>query len=280
MPLSPLSPLSGPEMDRLWAWFIAEVPEHAILMLDRDGRIAGWNRAAESLMRHTAQQIIGQHCACLYSPEDVTAGKPERDLRGAEAAGCLVDTGDRLCSDGSRFRASVHTAALRSPDGTLCGFGQIIRDITQTTAAEARLRSLIATVLDTVVDGLITIDQRGVIQSFNKACTILFGYQPEEVVGENVRILMPEPYSSEHDGYITGYLETQVPRLIGVGREVAGRRKDGSTFPMELAIGESPQAGNHAFVGIIRDLTERREAERQREQLRQAQKMEAVGTIP
>src|ERR1700743_1603158 len=65
MPLSPLSPLSGPEMDRLWAWFIAEVPEHAILMLDRDGRIAGWNRAAESLMRHTAQQIIGRHCACL-----------------------------------------------------------------------------------------------------------------------------------------------------------------------------------------------------------------------
>jgi PAS domain S-box-containing protein len=279
MPPNDFASLSGSDMDRLWAGFIAEVPDHAILLLDRDGCIATWNRAAESLMRHTAQQIIGRHCACLYTPEDVTAGKPERDLQGAEVAGHLVDIGDRLRSDGSRFPASVHITALHAPDGTLRGFGQIIRDIIQTVTAEARLRSLIATVLDTVVDGLITIDRRGVIQSFNKACTVLFRYEPEEVVGENVSILMPEPYHSEHDGYISTYLATGVPRLIGTGREVTGRRKDGSTFPMELAVGEAPQAGNHAFVGIIRDLTERREADRQRGQLRQAQKMEAVGQL-
>jgi len=279
MPPNHFASLSGSDMDRLWAGFIAEVPDHAILLLDRDGCIATWNRAAESLMRHTAQQIIGRHCACLYTPEDVTAGKPERDLQGAEVAGHLVDTGDRLRSDGSRFPASVHITALRAPDGTLRGFGQIIRDVIQTATAEARLRSLIATVLDTVVDGLITIDRRGVIQSFNKACTVLFGYEPEEVVGENVSILMPEPYHSEHDGFISTYLATGLPRLIGTGREVTGRRKDGSTFPMELAVGEAPQAGNHAFVGIIRDLTERREADRQRGQLRQAQKMEAVGQL-
>jgi PAS domain S-box-containing protein len=279
MPLSPLASLSGADLDRLWALFIAEVPDHAILLLDRDGCIATWSRAAELLMRHTAQQVIGRHSSCLYPPEDAMAGKPECDLRGAEAAGYLVDTGDRLRSDGSRFLASVHIVALPAPDGTLRGFGQIIRDITQTTPAEARLRSLIATVLDTVVDGLITIDRHGVIQSFNKACTILFGYEPEEVVGENIRILMPEPYHSEHDGYVSAYLKTGVPRIIGIGREVMGRRKDGATFPMELAVGEAPQAGNHAFVGIIRDLTERREADRQREQLRHSQKMEAVGQL-
>ncbi len=279
MPLSPLASGSGSDMDRMSAWFIAAVPDHAILLLDRDGCIATWNRAAEHLMRHAAQQIIGRHSSCLYPPEDVMAGKPEYDLRGAETAGYLVDTGDRLRSDGSRFLASVHIAALRAPDGTLRGFGQIIRDITQTTPAEARLRSLIATVLDTVVDGLITIDRHGVIQSFNKACTILFGYEPEEVVGKNIRMLMPEPYHSEHDGYISAYLKTGVPRIIGIGREVMGRRKDGATFPMELAVGEAPQGGNHAFVGIIRDLTERREADRQREQLRHSQKMEAVGQL-
>lgn len=278
MPPNHLASLSGSDMDRMWAGFIAEVPDHAILLLDRDGCIASWNRAAESLMHHTAQQIIGRHCACLYTPEDVTAGKPARDLQGAEVAGHRVDTSHRLRSDGSRFLASVHITALHAPDGKLQGFGQIIRDITQTATAEARLRSLIATVLDTVVDGLITIDQRGVIQSFNKACTVLFGYEPEEVVGENVAILMPEPYHSEHNGYISAYFATGVPRLIGT-REVMGRRKDGSTFPMELAVGEAPEAGNHAFVGIIRDVTERREAGRQREQLRQAQKMEAVGQL-
>ena len=92
-------------------------------------------------------------------------------------------------------------------------------------------------------------------------------------------MLMPEPYHSEHDRYISAYLATGVPKIIGIGREVMGRRKDGSTFPMELAVGELPQAGNHAFVGIVRNLTERREAETQREQLRQSQKMEAVGQL-
>ena len=90
---------------------------------------------------------------------------------------------------------------------------------------------------------------------------------------------MPEPYHSEHDHYISAYLETNVPKIIGIGREVMGRRKDGSTFPMELAVGKSPQGGNHAFVGIVRNVTERREAETQRDQLRQSQKMEAVGQL-
>ncbi len=129
------------------------------------------------------------------------------------------------------------------------------------------------------MDGLITIDRHGIIQSFNKACVSLFGYAPDEVIGQNVRILMPEPYHSEHDRYISAYLATGVAKIIGIGREVMGRRKDGSTFPMELAVGESPHAGNHAFVGIVRDVTERREAETQREQLRQSQKMEAVGQL-
>ena len=194
--------------------------------------------------------------------------------------------GERVRKDGSRFLADVVITAIRTPDGTLRAFGEITRDITERVAAEAvvkasetRLRSLIATVLDTVVDGLITIDRHGIIQSFNKACVSLFGYPPDEVIGQNVRILMPEPYHSEHDRYIAAYLATGVAKIIGIGREVMGRRKDGSTFPMELAVGESPQAGNHAFVGIVRNLTERREADTQREQLRHSQKMEAVGQL-
>jgi signal transduction histidine kinase len=90
---------------------------------------------------------------------------------------------------------------------------------------------------------------------------------------------MPDPYQSEHDRYIANHASTGIRRIIGAGREVVGRRKDGTTFPMELSVGESPQAGKHAFVGIVRDVTERREAETQREQLRQSQKMEAVGQL-
>ena len=260
--------------------------DYALLLLDPDGRIMSWNRGAELIKGYRADEIVGRHFSCLYPPEAIEAGKPERELEIAAATGRFEDIGERVRKDGSRFLADVVITAIRAPDGTLRGFGEITRDITERAAAEAvvkasetRLRSLIATVLDTVVDGLITIDRHGIIQSFNKACVSLFGYTPDEVIGQNVRILMPEPYHSEHDRYISAYLATGVAKIIGIGREVMGRRKDGSTFPMELAVGESPQGGNHAFVGIVRDLTERREAETQREQLRQSQKMEAVGQL-
>ncbi len=275
-----------PDPERLWPSLIAAVHEYALLLLDPDGRILSWNRGAELIKGYGADEIVGRHFSCLYPPEDIAVGVPERELENAAATGHFATIGERVRKDGSRFLAEVVITANRASDGTLHGFGEITRDITERTAAEAvvkasetRLLSLIATVLDTVVDGLITIDRNGIIQSFNKACVSLFGYTADEVVGQNVRILMPEPYHSEHDHYVSAYLATNVPKIIGIGREVMGRRKDGSTFPMELAVGESPQAGNHAFVGIVRNVTERREADTQREQLRQSQKMEAVGQL-
>ena len=144
---------------------------------------------------------------------------------------------------------------------------------------EGKFESLVDTVLDTIVDGVVTIDASGIIQSFNKACVKLFGYQPEEVLGRNVHVLMPEPYRTEHDGYIHNYHTTRKPKIIGIGRQVSGRRKDGSVFPMELAVGETRHGGQHAFVGIIRDISDRLEGEKARDQLRQLQKMEALGQL-
>jgi PAS domain S-box-containing protein len=262
------------------------VHDYALLLLDPDGRILSCNRGAELINGYQADEIVGRHFSCLYPPDEILIRRPQRALEIAATAGRFSDIGERVRKDGSRFLAEVVITAIRMPDGALYAFGEITRDITARVAAESmvkanesRLRSLITTVLDTVVDGLITIDRHGIIQSFNKACVSLFGYDPDEVVGQNVRILMPEPYHSEHDSYIAAYLATNVPKIIGIGRAVMGRRKDGSTFPMELVVGESPQAGNHAFVGIVRDLTERREADTQREQLRHSQKMEAVGQL-
>jgi PAS domain S-box-containing protein len=275
-----------PDAERLWGPFISALQEYGLVLLDAAGHILSWNSGAEMISGFQAGEVIGRHFSCLYPPEDAAGGKPERDLETASETGRCEDIGERQRSNDSRFLAHALVRAVRRPDGSVTGFGLIMRDITQRAAAEAvarasetRLKSLIATVLDTVVDGLITIDRQGAIQSYNKACTSLFGYTAEEVVGQNVRVLMPEPYQSEHDDYVAAYLRTSVPKIIGIGREVMGRRKDGSTFPMELAVGESPQGGNHAFVGIIRDVTERWEAEKQREQLRQAQKMEAVGQL-
>lgn len=124
---------------------------------------------------------------------------------------------------------------------------------------EAHLRSI----LETVPDGTIVIDERGIIQSFSAAAERMFGFTADEVCGRNVSLLMPSPHREHHDEYIQRYLATGERRIIGIGRVVAGQRKDGGTFPIELAVGEVTQGGRRLFTGFVRDITER-QATRQR----------------
>lgn len=128
--------------------------------------------------------------------------------------------------------------------------------LTTLHAREGHLQSI----LDTVPDATVVIEADGTMTSFNKAAVRQFGYRPEEVIGQNVRMLMPSPYREQHDGYISRYLSTGEKRIIGVDRIIVGRRKDGSTFPMTLAVGETRNAEKRYFTGFIRDLTERQES--------------------
>ena len=118
-------------------------------------------------------------------------------------------------------------------------------------------------VLDALVDGAIMIDAYGTISLFNNACKRLFGYSSDEVIGENVKMLMPQPYQREHDGYLKAYAETGMKKIIGIGREVKGLKKDGTEFPMDLSIAETILNGKPVFIGIVRDLT-RRHAQRRK----------------
>lgn len=119
----------------------------------------------------------------------------------------------------------------------------------------------LSAVIDNIVDGIITIDERGKIESFNLAAKRIFGYNDAEVIGQNVKILMPEPFHSEHDVYLKNYIKTGEKKIIGIGREAIGRHKDGTTFPMELSVNELVIDGARHFVGVTRDLTERKLAE-------------------
>ena len=130
-------------------------------------------------------------------------------------------------------------------------------------AREAHLKSI----LDTVPDAMIVIDERGIISSFSSAAERLFGYTPADVVGTNINRLMPSPYRESHDGYLERYLRTGERRIIGTGRVVVGERKDGSTFPMELAVGEMRSSNQRFFTGFIRDLTERQQTEARLQEL-------------
>ncbi|MDR7030803.1 PAS domain S-box protein [Rhizobium rosettiformans] len=121
---------------------------------------------------------------------------------------------------------------------------------------EARMGSI----LDTVLDATIVSDENGIIISFNSAAVRQFGYSEAEALGQNLKLLMPQPYKVEHDGYMRRYMETGEKRIIGVDRVVVGQRKDGSTFPMKLAVGEIKRGGKRFFTGFVRDLTEREES--------------------
>lgn len=152
-----------------------------------------------------------------------------------------------MCEGGLAARALRYAVERRRAEDTL-------RD------REARLRAVITT----AVDAIITIDERGMIDSVNPAAERLFGYRAEEMVGRNVSLLMPAPYAQEHDRYVADYLRTGRARIIGIGREVVGLRKDGTTFPIDLAVSEfDAGGGRRMFAGIVHDLTGRRRLERE-----------------
>jgi PAS domain S-box-containing protein len=154
-----------------------------------------------------------------------------------------------------------------------------IKPVPSPAAQAAKLRGI----LESAVTAIITIDERGLIESVNPATQRLFGYSASELVGQNVKVLMPEPYRAEHDGYIANYVSTGIRKIIGIGREVSGRRKDGTTFPLHLSVSEFEAEGRRYFTGMIHDISDRRhveEALRESERrLAQSQKMEAVGQL-
>ena len=131
-------------------------------------------------------------------------------------------------------------------------------------------------ILDTAVDAIITIDERGIVETVNQATSRMLGYADEEVIGQNVSMLMPEPFSSEHDEYLAQYRQTGDAKIIGIGREVIARKKDGSTFPIHLAVSEFYDSGRRMFTGIIRDITD---ISRTREKLLQSARLAAIGQM-
>ncbi|MGZ5826966.1 MAG: two-component system sensor histidine kinase NtrB [Xanthobacteraceae bacterium] len=134
--------------------------------------------------------------------------------------------------------------------------------VRQTAGRGAEDNSLFDALIATAVDGIMVIDEKGSVRIYNKACERLFGYEAAEVIGHSIKMLMPAPYHDEHDGYLEHYVSTGEKHIIGIGREVQGRRKDGSIFPMNLSVGEGVIRGERIFLGIITDISDRLSRER------------------
>lgn len=249
---------------------IHAMTDTALLLLDARGNIASWNRGAEEILGWSVSDVLGRPAAILYLPEGHEAGSFDRDLQLARTDGRHEVQG--LCARKGEpaFMARMTIAPIAGHGTEEAGFALIIRDITEWITAEEALRTREAhlrSILETVPDAMVVIDEEARIQSFSATAVRLFGYPPEEVIGENVKMLMPAPYREQHDSYMQRYSRTGERRIIGIGRVVVGQRKDGSTFPMELAVGEMRSGGIRYFTGFIRDLTERQQTETRLQEL-------------
>ena len=164
--------------------------------------------------------------------------------------------------DGSRSHVLAFPDPIHDSAGTVIGAVNMLVDITELHRATAALHDSeerLRAILNTVVDAIITIDRRGTITGVNPATERMFGYSSGEMIGQNVNMLMPAPYRQEHDGYLANYERTGQARIIGIGREAQGQRKDGSVFPIDLAVSEVKDM--RLFTGVIRDITDRRRLE-------------------
>lgn len=261
-------PDQGCIQDRTAELLIDAAMDTAFIVLDSSGAIASWSRGAEHIHGWSSEEAVGRSASILY----VSGNGPDslrQDLQSAREGGRHDAQGLRMRKDGSAFMARVTMTPLAGTDAE-AGTAMIIRDITEWVLAEEALRTREAhlrSILETVPDAMVVIDEEARIQSFSATAVRLFGYEPDEVIGENVRVLMPPPYREQHDGYMLRYRNTGERRIIGVGRVVVGQRKDGSTFPMELAVGEMHSGGIRYFTGFIRDLTERQRTEARLQEL-------------
>jgi PAS domain S-box-containing protein len=242
----------------------------AVLTVDRSCRIIFMNPAAEVLTGWSQPETLGKPLEAVFrTVDEQTRASVESSAQRVLRDGVIVALADQavlIRKDGKERLIDDNAAPIVDAQGNLVGCVLVFRDITQRRREEQRRaddEARIRSVLDYTVDGILTIDEDGTIETFNTAAEKLFGYRAEEVIGRNVKLLMPEPFSTHHDTYLANYNRTGDAKIIGVGREVAGRRKDGTTLPLELAVSEFALGARRNFTGIARDITQRRRIEQQ-----------------
>ncbi len=264
---SPRRPSGEDANSRLAA--IVTSSDDAIVGEALDGTVTDWNRGAETVFGYAAAEMIGRPLSLLLpgGQDNETLVILDRIQRGQRIE--HYETRRRR-KDNKIIDVSLTVSPLWDSAGRRVGAATVARDITAAKRAqfalqerEAHLRS----VLDTVPDAMIVIDSNAAIQSFSATAERLFGYTEAQVIGQNVSMLMPSPYRDMHDRYMGRYMETGEKRIIGRGRVVVGLRHDGSTFPMELSVGEMRSGDRRSFTGFIRDLTERQETQRRLQDL-------------
>lgn len=233
---------------------------HGIIISDPEGVIIYWNSACEKIFGYKKDEIVGQSSEILY--DDVNKDFSFREILKQFKVGQPYSGQWRgRHKNGSAVWLDVRSKILKDVYGLETVYMSSVFDIKPLIIAEENLeenQALTRAILETSVDAIITIDGNGEILSFNKAAVKMFGYSRSEVVGKNISILMPQPYRKKHDQYIQNYLDTGQKKIIGIGREVTAKKKDGTVFPIDLSVTEVKWGNERVFSGIIKDISEKK----------------------
>lgn len=274
-----------PDLFRLAYLAFQSAPGHIFVLLDNRGCILALSDDEGSAEHWSLSDVQGRSHEIFYAPDEIAAGRPEADLEAARGGLRFERDGWRVRRSGVEYLAHLSIAALQEPD-RLHGYFCIVRDVTEEAAIREAMEARelhLNSILATVPDAMIVIDERGRITSFSAAAERLFGYDERELLGANVSRLMPSPDRERHDDYLQHYCTTGEKRIIGIGRVVTGQRRDGTTFPLELSVGEAGKDGERIFTGFIRDLTEKERDELKLKELQaelvHVSRLSAMGTM-
>lgn len=236
-----------------------------VLGLDREGRILWMSRGLEELSGYTTKEVQGKDWVETFVPEEHRAATVLLCRGGAGGDRRHSHVKPLVMKQGGRRYVEWFHSDLKNEQGQVTGIVCIGRDITELQATREALiasENRSSAVLETAVNAIITMNEQRVIETVNTATERIFGYSRDEMVGKNIRMLMPQPYRDRHDSYVQNYLSSGVKKIIGIGREAVGQRKDGSIFPIDLSVGEARLPdGKRVFTGIIRDLSDRKQLE-------------------
>jgi PAS domain S-box-containing protein len=233
------------------------VQDYAIFMLDQQGRVVSWNVGAERIKGYKADEIIGQNFSRFYLQNDIDQGKPKAELQIAAASGRSEVEHWRVRKDGSRFWANVVITAVRNSSGSLLGFSEISRDISERKETEAKYRGL----LEAAPDAMVVVNQGGEIVLLNAQAEKQFGYRRDELLGQKVKNIIPEGFAERLIADGTRTAAEALAQQIGTGIELSGRRKDGSDFPIEIMLSPLESAEGILVTAAIRDITYRKKSE-------------------
>lgn len=251
--------------DKLNFKTILENISQSVITTDLNGRVTFWNRASENIFGYTKEEMLNESLSKIYP--DLMKNQFEENLKMLNNGKEINGQWKTVIKRGTKIWIDVNAKPVLADDGgdpvAIIASVHEIQDLKQIERELEENKARAQAILETTVNGIITVDEKGIIRAFNQAASSMFGYEKEEIVGRNAKILVPEYDWKEHDTLIRQYHYTGESQVIGFQRELTGQRKDGTLFPMELSVSLVQWKGKKLFTGVINDISERRKLEQE-----------------